>query len=67
MNVPYGLGKTGPGETGHQRKHYAGYVDDVALTSRCYEIGRGEIGVFVEYGKAVFTNTKLLVQEGTGK
>lgn len=43
------------------------YVDDVALTSRCYEIGRGEIGVFVEYGKAVFTDTKLLVQEGTEK
>ena len=39
------------------------YVDDVALTSRCYEIGRGEIGMFVEYGTAACTNSKLLMQE----
>ncbi|HJA30487.1 MAG TPA: hypothetical protein H9956_02410 [Candidatus Eisenbergiella pullicola] len=39
------------------------YVDDVALTSRCYEIGRGEIGMFAEYGTAVCTNSKLLMQE----
>lgn len=39
------------------------YVDDVALTSRCYEIGRGEIGMFAEYGTAACTNSKLLMQE----
>ena len=38
------------------------YVDDVALASRCYEIGTGSIGVFTEYGKIVCTDTELLIQ-----
>ncbi|WP_286080449.1 hypothetical protein [Parablautia intestinalis] len=39
------------------------YVDDVALTARCYEIGVGSIGIFTEYGKIVCTDTQLLEQE----
>lgn len=38
------------------------YVDDVALASRCYEIGIGEVGVFVEYGDVRCTQTRLLEQ-----
>ena len=38
------------------------YVDDVALVSRCYEIGTGSIGIFTEYGKISCTNMELLKQ-----
>ncbi|MDO4334026.1 MAG: hypothetical protein Q4C58_15270 [Eubacteriales bacterium] len=38
------------------------YVNDVALVSRCYEIGKGSIGIFTEYGKINCTDTKLLIQ-----
>ena len=38
------------------------YVDDVALASRCYEIGTGSVGVFAEYGKIICTDTELLIQ-----
>ena len=38
------------------------YVDDVALVSRCYEIGTGSIGIFAEYGKISCTNMELLKQ-----
>ncbi|MFR8470259.1 hypothetical protein BLA28_00175 [Eisenbergiella tayi] len=38
------------------------YVDDVALACRCYEIGIGEVGIFVEYGNVRCTQTRLLEQ-----
>lgn len=38
------------------------YVNDVALASRCYEIGTGSIGIFVEYGEISCTDTELLAQ-----
>jgi beta-fructofuranosidase len=38
------------------------YVDDVALVSRCYEIGTGSVGVFTEYGTVCCTNTELRIQ-----
>lgn len=38
------------------------YVNDVALVSRCYEIEKGSIGIFAEYGKISCTDTKLLIQ-----
>jgi beta-fructofuranosidase len=43
------------------------YVNDVALTSRCYEIETGSIGIFVEYGKVNCRNTNLLEQVRTIK
>ena len=38
------------------------YVNDVALTARCYEIGTGSVGIFAEYGKVICSDTELLVQ-----
>lgn len=38
------------------------YVDDVALAARCYEIGTGDIGIFVEYGKIVCQNADVRIQ-----
>ena len=38
------------------------YVNDVALTSRCYEIGTGSVGIFAEYGTVLCTDTQLLMQ-----
>lgn len=38
------------------------YVEDVALVSRCYEIGTGDIGIFVEYGKVCCSQIHLLEQ-----
>lgn len=38
------------------------YVNDVALTSRCYEIGTGSVGIFAEYGTVHCSDTQLLMQ-----
>ena len=38
------------------------YVDDVALTSRCYEIGSGDLGIFAEYGTAICRDCGLRTQ-----
>ena len=38
------------------------YEEDVALVSRCYEIGTGDIGIFVEYGKVCCSQIHLLEQ-----
>lgn len=39
------------------------YVGDVALSTRCYSVDPGSIGIFVEYGKVNCRNTKLLGQK----
>lgn len=38
------------------------YVDDVALTTRCYDVEPGQIGVFVEYGAVQCTDMCLMEQ-----
>ena len=38
------------------------YVDDVAMAARCYEIGTGDIGIFVEYGEIICQNTDVRIQ-----
>lgn len=39
------------------------YVNDTALTTRCYGALGGGIGLFVECGQAAFENTRLLLGE----
>lgn len=39
------------------------YVDDVALSTRCYSVDSGSVGIFVEYGKINCRDTKLLGQK----
>lgn len=41
------------------------YVEDVALTTRCYEIETGDIGIFVEYGKIMCGEVSLKKQNRT--
>lgn len=36
------------------------YVEDVALTTRCYEIEQGGLGLFIEYGEVTCRTVKLL-------
>ncbi len=39
------------------------YVGDVALSTRCYSVDPGSVGIFVEYGKVNCIDTKLLGQK----
>lgn len=39
------------------------YVEDTALSVRCYEIGEGAAGIFAEYGRVYCKEARLLAQE----